>query len=109
MQFLEYLPEEFKETVKVIRIKATDNSVVDVASDVVCWVEPEDVSGNQVVVEDGIAIHYVLYTAHLAKPDPNIREGDFVVRSGGEELRVFSVRPYGTDVMQLILRARRIL
>ena len=110
MQFLDYLPDEFKETVKIIRERASDNTVIDVATDVVCWIVPENtMSGNQIALEDGVAISYELYTAHLLKPDPNIREADFVVRADKSEIRVFSVRPYGTDVMQLILRARRIL
>ena len=110
MGFLEHLPDEFKESVKVIRISASDNSVIDVAADVVCWVEPDPtMSGNQVAMEDGVAMLYTLYTAHLLVPNPNIQEGDLVVRRDGEEIRVVSVRPYGDDVMQLILRQQKVL
>ena len=108
MQFVEYLPNEFKETVKVIRDRRSDNTVIDVASDVVCWIEPDSgTGGNQVTVEGGVAMLYEFYTAHLEKPDPNIREGDRVVRPDGKEIRVFSIRPYGDDVMQLILRSQK--
>ena len=110
MQFLDYLPDEFKETVNIIRINAVDNSVKDVASDVVCWIEPDNtMSGNQVVVEDGVAIQNLLYTAHLAEPIPDITEGDRVMRSTGKEIPIISVRPFGEDVMQLILRDRKVL
>ena len=111
MQFVDYLPDEFKETVNFIRIKAVDNSLIRVASNVVCWIEPDStVSGNQVVVEEGVSTHYLLYTAHLAEPIPNITEGDRVVRSTGEEIPVMSVRTFGDpDIMQLILRDKKVL
>lgn len=110
MRFLDYLPNEFKETVKIIRINAVTNEDIDVASDVECWIEPDgSVGGNQIVVEDGVPILYLLYTMHLAEPIPNVIEGDLVQRSGGDELRIASKRPYGKDVMQLILRDRKVL
>ena len=110
MQFLAYLPDEFKETVQVIRYDPVLKVTEDVASNVVCWIEPDNtMSGNQVVVEDGIPIHYQLYTGHLETPVPNIREGDDILRPDGSKVRVYSVRPYGDDVQQLILRRKKVL
>ena len=110
MQFLAYLPDEFKETVQVIRYDPVEKVTEDVASKVVCWIEPDTtMSGNQVVVEDGIPIHYQLYTGHLETPVPNIKEGDDIVSVDKGKLRVYSIRPFGEDVMQLILRRKKVL
>lgn len=112
MRYLDHLPDEFKEKVSIYRIDAVTRRRTDVASDVVCWLEPDtSQSGNQIVLENGVAVKYTLYTAHLEAPISDIQEGDHVERieKGSEKLRVFSIRPYGNDVMQLVLRARGVL
>ena len=115
MNILAQLPADMKERVQIKRIDAKKDpyrdpdAVMDVADDVECYIEP---GNDEIQVESGHARRWLRSTAYLAVPNPNIREGDIVVKKGVEiedGMRVFRVLPYGKTQMQLILRTQGIL
>ena len=110
MNILAQLPADMKERVQIKRIDAhTADTAIDVADDMECYIEP---GNDEVQVEGGYARRWLRSTAYLAVPNPNIREGDIVVRKDvkvEDGMRVFRVQPYGKTQMQLILRTQGIL
>ena len=110
MNILAQLPASMKERVKVKRIDAHNNdTILDVADDVECYIEP---GNDEIQVERGYARRWLRFTAYLAVPNFEIREGDIVLQKDvkvEDGMRVFRVQPYGKEAMNLILRSQGIL
>ena len=110
MNFVDHVPEQYKESVNIVRENALSpcepddpeiGDEIDVASDVVCYIVPDDAI---VTVDGGVPIKMFGYKAHLQVPNDAIAEGDILKRPDGSKLQVYRVRPRGSDIMQLFLR-----
>ena len=111
MNILAQLPADLKEKVNIYRIDEQRRRREVVARDLECYINP---GSNQIRFEDGVAVRILDSKMHIGQPNPDIQEGDRVQRYDAageetEELRVFSVRPYGKRQMNIILRSQGVL
>ncbi len=108
------IPPQHRETVKIVRKSATENSVQKtVAADIVCMINPVTTGIPQrdaTQLRSGVPVQQTELNAVLSKPNPDIAKGDFLVRSDSSEFRIVDVlQVKGSSVMRLYLRGQGVL
>lgn len=122
MSLIHNFPAEYKKTVNIVRRSAfyRDSAAAaakgaeveeTIAEGIVCMLVPRTDAAQRrdaVDVRSGVPVYQLEWTALLEKPNPDIEQGDFLVRSDGSRLRVEAAPEIG-NTMQLILREQGVL
>ena len=108
------IPPQHRETVSIVRKSAFESAdQTTVAEDVVCMIQPLT-SGipqrDATQLRAGVPVQQTEGIALLSKPNPDIKKGDFLVRSDSSRFRIVDVlRVKGSPVMRLYLREQGVL
>lgn len=105
------IPPHLKETVSIIRYDALNqNQLIRVAEGVQCLVNK---GAHEITFTHGVAVSESVFRSEwavlLEVPNPDICEGDIIVRADGEELKVSGVRRLSNGtVMRLEIQQNRV-